>query len=636
MKQGYRRWTSKYFGRLLSRANHIRTLVQGEVRIRQHSLIAGVLLAALGSWCQPSLAESIIDYSNDAMRTSMSISPIGDHPFGEYVSPLDGSTIFRVTDVVVQTNSGPLSLGREFDVSAIKGDEHGGITNLGLYHFGGNWGLDIPYIRGVFSYLGWYPSFRVEDGGVEKRCTGIEEGVDGVGNFSPVRYEADNYHHGLLINIPGLGKQSVLQPRANHIRPTNGNAYRSRTKSNWWVECLESIRNDTGEGMKVLLPDGSEYRFDWVATRSTTDIYDSTCPSADYFRSPFSMHANGYDAPTCFIAIAIPRQEITLYATEMKDRFGNITAYEFDPNNPNRLLSISRNGEKLITIQHGDFAISKIIADGREWNYRYDSGNLTVELPDGTAWKYIYDFGGLHSRFRAEEVWAGCNVNLGNKVSSQAPSPMDVGSMTVTNPSGATGVFRFRKLLHGTKQGESGCHYVDVGSSRADLVLVVDNPSVYEVPSLYELNVSGAGLAPNTFSYTYQPGWEAPFVAETKEVDSGGKVTVYKHGTDVARDYGLLLEKAVGTSNNVLRRDQFTYLIDPADAPFEFSAGRNPYDTGWGSYILATQNMPVVEHAITQDGQVFRMTVPKTCDGKYCFDLFVRPTRVIRSSAPAL
>lgn len=594
-------------------------------------ICAGILI------CSNAYGASVIDNYNSRTKAAQVIEPMTVEDFGQSVNLQDGGVSFRTTDVVVQTNSGPITFGRKLSPTEFSTDELGSGTDFSSMP-ATPWELDIPYMTGIFAAGygdGWPGSNWSND---VKRCTYLGElpTIYGVGTFSQVAYRPEYYFSGISINVPGHGMESVKESISGTASPQDGRSYVGTTPSHWKISCLDTLKNGRGEGFRVTLPNGTIYHFNWFAKRFAGNINDSTCSGAsqNIYRSPESALATHQG---CWVALAVPRMQSFLYATEVIDRFGNKTEYKFDADNPFHLSSIVHNGETVMSFGYSGGRLVQVSSFGRTWTYAYE-GNLgslsTVTNPDGSSWGYEIS-NNLRSInwYRPLEVWANCRVNIGTKSTSVAPGYDDASYVSIRSPSGATAKFDLRKILHGTNHGEARCYYQHIaGGGGADVGPIVPYPSVYQMASLYKMTVSGPGLSTYVRNYSYEPGWTSPYEARTVVSDSTGKFTRYKFG--FAKMFGKVIEEESGAGSTVLRRISYKYLENAANQNFpeyvgiQLSAGAGMFD---GHDNL---NVPLIEKIEWVDGVNHTWRVRADCGGRYCFDGFIRPLKIDKASAP--
>lgn len=633
------------------------------------SLFLAVAIAGLPD----AKAQAIIDQYNHRLQSSQTVSPLGPDLFGDQVDMRDGNTTFSVTDVQVPSNGSiPISIGRNLVVSAQYQDRQGLSVVRHDQQFGQFWDLDVPYMKGTFDLMrGWVgrdpnnPQ-RVASAS-QNRCTLMGEGPPptmGVGYFSSVEYDPSQFFSGIVINVPGHGTEQIVKQTPRTI---NGKTYYARTASNWQVGCTTSIQNGTGEGFEVLMPDGSTYRFDWKYSRQVGSINDATCNPGDsvgeIMPSLQSSMINWYNTPNCLSTTAIPRSEEFLYATLATDRFGNTVNYGWQTFMPtggqshSRLTQIAASDGATISLNYSAAGkITSITANGRTWTYSYGppgyyglSALQYVTLPGNNGkWSYTYGMGMLDvNHFDSAYVWRGCLLNIDTKTTAVAPGTAETNTITIGHPSGASGGFEFRKVLHGTKHAEASCRWVGGNwFNTGGYTAIIDHSSAYQVPSLYRKTISGPGLATQQWSYSYQPGWNAPYQSVTTVSEPGAIYTKYTYGnncvypsaTEGCQDYGLLLKVTKGTANQVLRTEAHTYVLSAAGQNYPANSGTLLNSAGnWYGGSAFNYNRPLHRSVVTQDGVNFVRQVNTGCilPGAYCFDSRVRPTSFTSSSSPA-
>lgn len=579
-------------------------------------------------------AASVLDNYNSRLKAAQVIEPLGMEDFGQAVSLQDGSLSFSVTDISVPTNGLPVTFGRRLNIRAFSVDELGGGTSFASMP-ATPWEMDVPYMSGTFeaSYGGGWGSANQSQ--PYNRCTNFGDvpTIFGIGTFHQVVYTPKQYSSGVSISVPGRGTESVKQAHPGTQVPSDGRTYVGTTPSHWKIACLTTLKRGQGQGFRAVLPDGTIYHFDWLVTRQTGHVNDNTCEGSNqnYYRSP---DASGRTFQGCWTQVAVPRVEAFLFATEMYDRFGNKTEYSFNPARPFELTSIKHNDESFITFSYSGGRLVSSTSFGRVWTYTYGgvNGSLTaVTQPDGSQWKYQVD-GALFgiNWYHPMLVYQSCLLNLGTKTSAATPSAGETSFISITSPSGATARFDVRKLLHGTRQGLAGCYYQKTAGG-GTTGPIVPYPSVSQVASIYKLTVSGPGLDTYTRNYSYQPGWNPPYEATTTVSDSAGKTETYRFG-GYTKAHGKLLEHRVLSGSTLMSSVSYAYLLNNQGQNFPEHVGiQFPPATGWFDGYDSI-NVPLVERAISQDGKVFRWRVPQDCDGRACFDAFVRPTKVERGN----
>lgn len=559
-------------------------------------------------------ARTVTEGYEDNIKGAQTIGALGPDLFGEQVNLQEGATEFRAVDVSVSSNSGlPVSVGRVLGISARDVDRY--TDNVRDGELFGNWRLDVPLMHGVFdARVGWTSSKAVGT----QRCSTASNGEAAPpgawGTHWPiVAYPAERYWAGNRINIPGHGEEAWLGLPAGRPRPNDGRTYYGTTKSEWRVACLPSLQNGAGEGFLVVLPDGTQYRFDWMSTRRVASIMETVC------------NVN-YGCPS---GINLDRVEVFLHATHVQDRFGNYVDYRYDPANPRRLLSITSSDGVAINLTYVGGKVDTVSSGARVWRYEYADVPRTtlsgVVLPDGSRWGYAYQNVYDVTRSSSRMLWRDCAGEAGAKHSSVAPT--GGGSVTVSHPSGAIGTFRFRKLIHGSENTPGTCYDPDVDKFGDEQVS--DTPMAWEVPSLYEKSVSGPGLTAGTWSHYYEPSWSwagycppsgcAATTSQTRVTAPDGGVTRYIFGNDYQTNLGQLLQTNVEAGGIVVQSTTNGYLASAQGQPFPDKVG---YDPNVRNNKIATENVrPLRSSTIARDGATFNSQVNS-------FDAYARPLSV--------
>lgn len=572
------------------------------------------------------MGRGVNEVYEDVTKGAQTIQSLGVDMFGDQTNMIDGSTVFTVVDVAAKPNSGlPMSVGRKLAINARHLDSHGGGMDPAKEIFGNYWDLDVPYMRGTFAAeTGWVssiPGHRCRDPDIAPR------GVYGIGHFNNIYYESKDYWSGNRINIPGYGEEDLLGLPEDHQRPDDGRVYYGATKSDWRVSCVDTV---AGEGYLVTLPNGVSYRFDWLVTRSSSSIEDWSCRV-------------GFYGQPCYSGISLPRSEVTLYATLVTDRFGNWVSYDYDPINPHRLRSISSNDGALIDLSyHSNGKIASITHGDSSWSYVYGSNNQLTDVirPDSSHWTYVYN-NLVNVVLNHQNLWGGCNVdsNVGTRKSSVAPSAGDIASLVITHPSGATGDFRFRKIIHGTSYTPGYCHWrvVRIGTPPIthEYAEMEGVPMAYQVVSIYEKKIAGPGLTPMSWTYKYEPSWSWSYnnycalprtcsrISKTVVTSTDGTVMRYGFSNEYQVNPGKMLELKIEKDGTVRSTTSHTYLASAVGHPFKNAAGNNRHGR---ANTFTYFNRPLLSTTIVQDGVSFSSSVNT-------YDVFPRPVSVTKSNS---
>ena len=330
------------------------------------------------------LAQTVTQYQENGklIRGGEAPTAMGPELFGEQLSLYTGGVEFVQTDLSLPGNSAlPVSFGRRMKVGQSRGPGWSLLQD---------WEPDVPHIRGLFpTNAGW----RVQ-GGTEaergRRCS----------NF-PLEIMPGRFATGALVEVgPALVHMSLpggagqeLQPRsASHtLVPAGGVPHPVVTKDGWQFSCLPGLAAgspESGEGFLARSPDGTTYRFDWMVRRPGTQLQYAA-------RGAAARGTGRAETPPPDAAITdyiLLRDEVTLYATRITDRYGNWVDYQYSPQVPERLLKIEANDGRRIsfTYEAGGSQRMQTVNDGsRMLTYVYGFDTLSeVRLPDGSAWRF--------------------------------------------------------------------------------------------------------------------------------------------------------------------------------------------------------------------------------------------------------
>lgn len=289
-----------------------------------------------------------------------------------------------------------------------------------------------------------------------------------------VLYEPSDVSNGIDMNIPGVGRQKIIDNPGGIGWPSGTN---KATKDYWAVECGDLGAGD--EGFRATSPNGTVYDFDLVVNRPEVAI-----PVTRTAQQGSSVNKqNG----------AIGRTKVTYLATKVTDVHGNWVEYEYGQYG--RLNRIHSNDSREITIQRDQTTglISSVTAhpgtsEARIWNYAYQqhSANLfldTVTLPDSRTWHF--DMVGM--LYSANDAY-DCVV-----------PEFDV---EITHPDGMAGVFRFKEYRHRRVYvGPDG-----YGRTASCSTVNTETLNWFKVLSLKQKTLSGQGYPAASWTYDYSGG----------------------------------------------------------------------------------------------------------------------------------
>lgn len=588
-----------------------------------------VFLLAVGATANVAFADvSYFQDQGNVIRAPKAVSALGSDLFGDKVNLYTGNLEFIHTDVTIPgNNSLPVMVGRRL----IAGGEV--FSNKQF----GTWELEIPHLHGTYTTAkGWVIPFSstIPAG---SRCSNFATppSVAGAGAGQPSNFTPDEYWHGHQMYIPGQGDQLLLR-RDFTAGPIDGQSYPVVTQGLWSLRCVASLANDTtsgktmGEGFIAVSPDGTQYRFDWMATRTAQTLYKPgnssllttttesgkslTATTESDMSGPISEPA---PVPDAFPSALLPRSEVWIMPTVVTDRFGNTVTYTYDIAKPWQLKSIQSSDNRIITFVYlaGTDQIGSVSDGTRTWQYSYVSGILdTVTLPDASTWHLA----AAHSLQQAIEINSSCDTN-------DILSPGNPPVATLLHPSGAAGTF----TLTATTHGRSWVPRVCKGSLLSGTSYAY-RPRYFSTQSLTHKTIAGPGLQNMDWSYSYgapNASWSpcdgCPETSTTTVTDPNGNVSVYTFGNRYKLTEGQLQNVDTTDAGQGLVRSTTTYYRAANAGPYALVIGSSGQARGDGG--MSEVFMPKDQQVITQQGTNFTWQATE-------FDAFARPTTVVRSN----
>lgn len=515
---------------------------------------------------------------------------------GSSYSPIVGTETFSVTDISIPGNFAlPVELTRW-----VPSDDT---------YVGGpvGWSWNIPFIKAHFmaNHQG-VGTFRTTNTGwrAGKNCSGTADAsqFDDVPNTNRESslLSINTYWDGILLNIPGKTSEKFLTA-------TDGTRL---TKSNYKIDSCTTASNGE-EGIKVVGPDGTSYEFNNVFT--------------------YDVDENSYDVDqiTQDTGWWRPARKFAkfLRATKITDRFGNVVNYHY--NTSNQLDYISATDGRRIDIAYENYSDETGItqsrpatatANGKTWQYKYwevinspgdeDEWNVqlkSVILPDNTSWQYDRFFHRLSfttSQIKALRTPLTYDVGFQLLATTQcAPNSMldKSFSTSVVSPEGVVIAYNFRSTYQGRSvidpeyYSRTEIIYSNGGVVASIKTLFPKNENCSAVYSLRQKTISGSGLTPQTWTYSYSqnrgswtvaaldtplqqamgspdlstPSWGLPNLVTSRQSKNFKTTTVI--GPDsktvyyVDRQYhspteGMILAvDYLSITNQLLKREEFSY-----------------------------------------------------------------------------
>ena len=572
------------------------------------------MLMACQAWSQAANVTPENEYKK-RIRVSEDIQPLGENPFGEQIGLYNGALSFEQKDISIAGTGPSIDIIRSFSIPNVG-------VNAAFHDYHANafvdWALEVPHIetlsapeKNVVNGVTTYTWFDLDDYYGTHRCSSLAAGPSMYVSIpgSVVTYNPEDWWHGYQLVIPGGGKQDLLwRDSSNTLAPQMTDAGGSAmsfpivTKQHWSVACLAQTANgQPGEGYLAVSPDGTKYWMDWLAYKSADMVLGQ--PGG-----------------------ALKRRTLMLLASKVQDRFGNTVNYSYDGDG--NLTSITTSDGRQVTLNYvqwqsptadpGPFSpqttytsyrISSITLQPssgapRTWNYSY-SGDSTiprltnVQLPDGSAWSF--NMGGLP----ATEPDMVINYGGADTCSySLFPNNGLSGSATLTHPSGLVGTFAVKTIVRGRSYVPEVCNGTTLGR----------RPRVYAESSIQQKTLSGAGIANQTWTYSYSPSnesWAKDCTAgctstvTTDVVDPSGNGTRYTFSNRYDATESLLqrTDYYAGAVGATLVRSAITGYANPTGGPWPAMLGSSTQivvnDAQLGELI------PVNQQTLQQDGDTY-------------------------------
>lgn len=551
----------------------------------------------------------------EAIGASSEISPLSQDSFGDNVSLANGGTRFAWTDINVPGNNElPVRLQRSLFV---EDKTRSGRADLG--GFGAAGSVDVPYLMGIFSTSGW----QVYGSNPNARCSSFNSPPD-LGHFV-----AADYWNGNWLHIPGGGDQLLLKNPAPQLPLTTSSAP-ILTKEMWAFRCLASTKNGyAGEGFLAISPQGVKYYFDWAVTKSYPSI---------------SKRYGNYAHATANMS----RSMVYLLASRIEDRFGNWVTYEYQGSSLKRIQA--SDGRYISVDSWNGSNIASVSSSVGNWTYQYGTNSMTATLPDGSQWKFASTGMLIVEPMQALPLYDGALGPDGlPRCPAPEPSQGEYGA-SVTLPSGATATYSFYIRRHGKSNVPKLCNsFIDNGLFTYRYLTI---PNFSDTFTLREKVISGPGLAPMRWTYSYLGAGGGLAFADmcanpptpqacprTNQTEVRGPDRAYRRytfGRMFGVDSGQLFKAEEGFETGdesnpqvvIQRTTETEYLsvgeVAALQLPDKFgSAGSSRFDD-----VGTALNRPIKTIRITQDGRVFSTT-------NTTFDIWGRPTTVIKSSVPA-
>jgi YD repeat-containing protein len=563
------------------------------------------------------------------IKVNEEIAPLGANPFGENISAYDGALSFDETDVSLAGNGPALVIARSLSTTSPISFSYNGTRAFG------DWDLNIPRIEtstvAQGTTAGWITQGNPTPGA---RCSSFAPPPD----TPPTQpgadaWTSDEWWYGYHLIVPGVGSQDLLQRANTLLAPAAGAAaYGIVTKQNWMITCTASnAADDGGQGFVALAPDGTQYTFTHLVYRpmETATMPLGTAPAA------MTASSLGGIQPLLATSDILARKDAFMYVTKVVDRFGNSLTYTYNNANGN-LTGITASDGRSVTIGYDStgYHITSITAQAsnvapRTWTYTYDPNKAAltgVSLPDGSAWSY--SLAALEVTTSSISGGDCTRNNLPPSFSLQQPSVTG----TMTHPSGLTATFTLANNAHGRSYVPKECW--GPASASTDMTYY-SYPEYYFQPTILSKTFSGAGIATETWSYSYSApnqsyGGDAcysagtcPSTVYTDVVDPNGNDVRYVYSNRWGATEGQLLSTtsyAGAAGGTVLRTETNTYA-NPTGGPWPAEYGLDMQ--GRHNSAQTEELAPLQMRQITEEGDTYAWQA-------VAFNAYAQPTDVKR------
>lgn len=563
--------------------------------------------------------------------------------FGDKVNIYNGGLEFVQVDASIKgNNSLPVSIGRRLVTGQSK--------PVGIF---GKWDLEIPRIHGNFSDQGWDNNLKTN-----QRCTSFGAPSQARGVNGDSSWNAKEFWHGNFLYVPGAGDQEMLRRNTSSTAPNKANnnvpqsgSYEIVTKDLWVFSCinLQSVSSkvlENGQGFLAIAPDGTRYKFDWLASKPLVPLVKGV-PNPALLRNP-SLSDVSKKAPPVINAsadtYALNRSEVWIMPTEVTDRYGNWVRYTYDSVNKWKLLNITASDGRRIDLTYLPDTVPAAIVPSVQtvkiaasditpatWTYSYSHWDTLsqVVLPDNSAWQLA----GI-------DALASYDIGYVSNPLCESKGVLQVWDVvgTMTHPSGAVGSFTLRPTTHGRSFVEQDCRPMP-GQAPA-VEYYANKPKYFDTFSLMNKTITGPGLPSLAWIYDYgveNVDWQASWSNCTgsclstkivKVTDPKGDVSRYTFGTRFRTNEGQLLKQETGWNGSSALRSVTTRYRSPTGGPYPNPVGYSDQDRG--DQELSSRYTPVDQRVTTQQGVTMTWEVGSA---NADFDEMARPKKVTRSSS---
>jgi len=567
------------------------------VRAMARRVFAGAVLAVCSvSVCAQSQVKPEDEYKK-LIKVNEEIQPLGENPFGESISLYNGALSFRQTDISIPGNGPLIALSRSYKVREAKDSE----AIDGAF---ADWDLDIPAIvtmtANQTNVTGWVVNSAAQP---QARCSRYDEPPTVARQQGGSDWDPATWWTGYSLEVPGAGGQELLwRISTNTLSPQmQGLTFPIVTTKNWMVSCLAATDGSApGEGFLVVAPDGTKYWFNHLVYRWAPTMHRA-------IGSP----PLGLQAMTIRPLVAtddfLARREGRMEVTRIEDRFGNYITYNYDGD---RLASITGSDGRALNFTYADtyrIATATITAASgasRQWQYQYAADRYQslkgVVQPDGSTWSFAL------TNFLTSDM-----NPQGGTCNKPALLSTDTWSGSITHPSGLTGSFVVKGMVHGRSYVPQSCTGGVTPDTDGSYALI---PDVYYQLTVQTKTFSGAGLPTRSWQYAYSPanaswasncsgGCTTSVWTDVTNPDGSSSRSTFSNRYDATESQLQRTDDYSGAIGSTLLRSEINTYASPTTGPWPAQYGSTA-QTRANRTQLQTMS-PLSAREIDQDGNAF-------------------------------
>tara|TARA_R110001583_G_scaffold18918_5_gene74793 strand:- start:13885 stop:18270 length:4386 start_codon:yes stop_codon:yes gene_type:complete len=385
-----------------------------------------------------SVIEQVKDYGynfHEQNNISPDLQTLTTSLFGDRIDPSSGSVSFSHTDISIPGNS-----DLEVALRRTLSDPDSWFRETREFE---NWSIEIPHVRSTY-ITDKLNNPKNAYWAVGQACTrrlNSNPYFSRGHNKQTFGANKDSYWNGDTVFIPGHGSTKFTEKDGD-------STYKRYNNKNWDVECI--VNNDGSEGFKITLDNGVTY------TMGKPRKLKSSKPFVlQPILSTYQCNGTSFPCPPERVGPSNPDSVLEypqifafMLATRVEDRFGNWIDYTY--HSDGRLKKISSNDSRIINIYYTDDRVSSITANGKTWQYKYDTSRVKtlkeVVRPDNKSWLFSHD------KYSNDSLWIFSNIANHAQVPYHGIQCVATGErnfIDITHPEGSKGEFNVKEVCHG-------------------------------------------------------------------------------------------------------------------------------------------------------------------------------------------